>query len=147
VGSLKDVLAAEDVRQSVIEDAVKVVDDEVRSKRGISGLALKAGYKVFKKFKPGIMHEAVDRLLDEFSEAVDPFYQEHLEDGGKGSIGRIMNPRRGEVAEALLAITDSRARGFESGLIRKTYQKLRPTAVRHTEDAVPGVSRLIDRYI
>jgi hypothetical protein len=147
VGSLKDVLAAEDVRQSVIDDAVRLVDDEVRSKSGVSGLALKAGYKVFKKFKPGIMHEAVDRLLDEFSEAVDPFYQEHLASGSKESIGRIMNPRRREVAEALLAITDRRARGFESGLIKKTYQKLRPTAARHTQDAIPGVSRMIDRYI
>jgi hypothetical protein len=141
------VLAAEDVRQSVIDDAVRLVDEEVRSKSGVSGLALKAGYKVFKKFKPGIMREAVDKLLDEFSDAVDPFYQEHLEAGGTGSIGAIMNPRRREVAEALLAITDKRARGFESGLIKKTYQKLRPTAARHTEDAVPGVSRMIDRYI
>ncbi len=147
MGSLKDVLAAQDVRQNVIDDAVKLVDEEVRSKGGVSGLALKAGYKVFTKFKPGIMREAVDRLLDEFSEAVDPFYQEHLEAGGKGSIGGILNHRRREVAEALLSITDRRARGFESGLIKKTYLKLRPTAVRHTQDAVPGVSRLIDRYI
>ena len=147
MGALRDVLAAEDVRRRVIDDAVRLVDEEVSSKRGVSGLALKAGYKVFKKVKPGIMHEAVDRLLDEFSDAVDPFYQEHLEAGGEGSIGRIMNPRRHEVAEALLAITDRRARGFESGLIKKTYLKLRPTAARHTEDAIPGVTRLIDRYI
>jgi hypothetical protein len=147
VGSLNDILLAENTRTKVIDDAVALVDEEVRAKRGITGLAIKAGYKTFKKFKPGIMHAAVEKLIDEFSEAVDPYYQEWLEAGGEGSISKIMAPRRREVAESLLSITDARARNFESGLIKKTYQKLRPMAVRHTEDAVPGVCRLIDKYI
>jgi hypothetical protein len=147
VASLRDVITADEVRRSVIKDAVRLVDEEVGRKGGVTGLGLRAGYKVFKKFKPGIMQEAVDKLLDEFSDAVDPYYQEHLEAGAEGSISKIMVPRSREVAESLLAITDERARNFESGLIKKTYQKLRPMALRHTEEAVPGVCRMIDKYI
>lgn len=147
MGSLNDIILKGDVRRRVIDDAVRLVDDEVRSKGGLTGLALKAGYATFKAVKPGIMPVAVDKLLDEFSAAMDPFYQDWLAAGAKGSIGKVMLPRRAEVAEALLAITDERARGFESGIVKKTYKKLRPTALRHTEEAVPGVCRLIDRYI
>jgi hypothetical protein len=147
MGSLKDVLTEKDNRKKVIDDAVRLVDEEVGRKSGISGLALKAGYKTFKRFKPGIMPAAVDKLLDEFADAIDPFYQEWLEAGGQGSIGKILDPRREEVAEALLTITDARARGFESGIIKKTYKKLRPMAMGHTREAIPGVARMIDRYI
>ncbi len=147
MGSLQDVLLAQNVRNKVIQDAVKLVDDEVRSKSGISGMAIKAGYAVFKKVKPNVVQMAVDNLLDDFARALDPYYQEHLAQETHGSIARIMLPRRGRVAESLLAITDSRAEKHEAGVVKKTYQKLRPTAIRHTEDAIPGVCRLIDRYI
>ncbi len=147
MASLSDILTADDVRRRVVDDAAQLVEDEVRSKRGISGLAIKAGFKAFKKVKPGALHMAVNNLLDAFADAVDPFYQQHVESGKGGSVAQTFVPRRREVAEALLTITDARAKRFESGLIKKTYYKLRPVGVRNTEDAVPGICRLIDRYI
>jgi hypothetical protein len=50
------------------------------------------------------------------------------------------------VAESLLSITDARAEKHEGGVLKKTYYKLRPTAVKHTEAAVPGVARLVDKH-
>ena len=146
MGSLKDVLLAPGLRGKVIEDAIRLIDDEVASKSGVTGFALKAGYKVFKKVKPRVMHEAVDNLLDDFAAAIDPFYQEHLASGRKGSISETLLPKRSGVAQALLSITDRRAEKQEGGVVKATYHKLRPMAVRHTEDAIPGVCRLIDRY-
>ncbi len=147
MSSLSDILTADDVRRRVVDDAARLVEDEVRSKRGVSGLAIKAGFKAFKKVKPGALQMAVNNLLDAFADAVDPFYQEHLEAGRGGSVAQTFIPRKHDIAEALLAITDARARRFESGLIKKTYGKLRPMGVRNTEDAVPGICRLIDRYV
>lgn len=141
-----DVLTAEDVRKNVIRDAIRLVDEEVSSKKGVSGMAIKAGYKVFTKVQPNVMQVAVDNLLDDFARALDPYYQEYLESGGSGSISRVMLPQRKKVAESLLAITDARAEKHEGGIVKKTYYKLRPTAVKHTEEAIPGVCRLIDRY-
>jgi hypothetical protein len=143
---LKDVLLAQDARARVIDDAVELLEDEVRSKTGVSGMAVKAGYKVFKKVKPGVTRVAVDNLLDDFAEALDPYYQEHLESGRGGSIAQTLLPKRREVAESLLSITDARAEKHEGGVLKKTYYKLRPTAVKHTEAAVPGVARLVDKH-
>jgi len=143
---LSDILLADDVRRKVVDDAAQLVEDEVRSKRGVSGLAIKAGFKAFKKFRPGALPMAVNNLLDPFAAAVDPFYQDHVSSGKTGSVAQTFVPRAREVAEALLSITDARARRFESGVIKKTYQKLRPLGVKNTQEAVPGISRLIDKY-
>ena len=145
MGSLKDILTADDVRRNVIDDCCRLIEDEVRSKRGMSGLALKAGFKAFKKVKPGALPMAVDNLLDDFADAVDPYYQDHLESGNSTAV-QSFRPRAREIANGLLAITDRKAQRFERGVVRKTYEKLRPTAVNHTTDAIPGVARLVDKY-
>jgi hypothetical protein len=145
--SLKDVLTAPTVRRDVIRDTIKLVDEEVAAKRGVTGLALKAGYGVFKKIKPGVMQEAVDNLLDDFASALDPYYQQHIESSETGSISRTIMSQRKKVAESLLDITDSRAKKHKDGVVKKTYYKLRPTAIKHTEEAIPGVCRLVDKYI
>ncbi len=145
VPNLPDLLTADDVRRAVIDDCCQLIEDEVRAKRGMSGMALKAGFKAFKKVKPGALPMAVDGLLDDFAAAVDPFFQDHL-DSGNDSAVQSFRPRAREIADALLTITDRKAERFERGLVRKTYYKLRPTAVDHTTEAVPGVARLVDKY-
>ena len=72
---------AESDRSAVIRDSVRLIDEEVARKSGITGLALKGGYKVVKKLKSGRMIEkAVDHLLDDFTGALDSMYQEYCED-------------------------------------------------------------------
>jgi len=143
--ALTDIFTADEVRRSVVDDCCQLIEDEVRSKRGVSGLALKAGFKAFKKFKPGTLPVAVNNLLDDFAAAVDPFFQDHLESGNRSAV-QSFRPRAREIADALLVITDRKADRFDRGLIRKTYHRLRPMAVNHTTDAVPGVARLVDKY-
>ena len=56
------------------------------------------------------------------------------------------NARPGEVAEALLAITDERAQRTKNQVLKTAYEKLRPAGKKHVEAAVPRISRLIDKY-
>ena len=57
-----------------------------------------------------------------------------------------MNARAGEVADALLAISDERAARAKNQGLKKAYEKLRPTGKKHVEAAVPRVGRLIAKY-
>jgi hypothetical protein len=54
--------------------------------------------------------------------------------------------QRSRVADALLSVTDSKADGAQSGVVRKTYTKLRPSAKKHVEEAVPGLAVLLEKY-
>jgi hypothetical protein len=144
--SLPELLTKGDVRRRVIDDCCQLIEDEVRRKSGLTGMALKAGFKAFKAVKPGALATAVDNLLDEFAEAADPFYQDHVKSKPGRPVTETFGPRAHEIAGGLLVITDRRAERFDSGVVKKTYQKLRPSAVRHTEEAIPGVARLIDKH-
>ena len=132
-------------RGEMVDDCCKLLDSEVASKSGLSGLAVKAGYKVLKGIKPGAVRHAVDDLIDEFIEALEPFHAD-FEKGGSGSFGGYMKGRRGEIAEALIAVTDRRAQNADQKTLAKGYQKLRGTGVRNVEQAVPGLADLMDRY-
>lgn len=133
-------------RQIVIDDTVQLIDDEVAQKSGLSGMAIKGGYKVVKRLKPNMIEEAVDHLLDDFSEALDPLYQDFLEDDRTTTFEAYLQDHDGQAAEDLLGITDARAEKADNRVLKKTYGKLRGQAEKHVRQALPGVGRLIDRH-
>ena len=57
-----------------------------------------------------------------------------------------MNARAGQVADALLAISDERAARAKNQGAKKAYEKLRPSGKKHVETAVPRLGRLIAKY-
>lgn len=142
--TLLEQLGEGDKRQEVIEDACRTLDQEVSDKSGISGMAIKSAYKLVQGVSPGFIRHVVDHLLDDFLRAIDPVYQEAVQKGE--AVGPYLLSRRGEVAEALLAVTDDRARNARRAMIKKTYEKLRPTAKKHVEAAAPRLAQLLERH-
>lgn len=137
---------AEVDRDLVIKDTVKLIDSEVSSKSGLTGMALKGGYKVVKKLKNGRMISfAVDKLLNDFSAALEGLYDEFLESNASG-FDTFLVKNQDTAADALLGITDKKAEDAESKVIKKTYSKLRKTAKGHVVDALPGVGQLIEKH-
>jgi hypothetical protein len=144
VATLKERLGTGEKRQQVIGDACRVLDDEVNDKGGLGGMAVKAAYAVVKGVRPGFIRQAVDSLLDDFLEAIEPIHLEALEKGKRP--GEYLKSEASRVAESLLAVTDRKAERAESGLVRKTYDKLRPSAKKHVEAAAPRMGQLLDKY-
>ncbi|MGH3440353.1 MAG: DUF6918 family protein [Sciscionella sp.] len=143
--TLQEILLTNDNRQLVVTDCEKLIDDEVAGKSGVSGLAVKGGFGVVKKIKPGMIHDAVDSLLDDFVARLQPFYAEHLAAGG-GSLPAHLTGRSGEVADALLGITDERAERSQRPTIKKAYEKLRPKGKENVEEALPRLGELLAKY-
>ena len=142
--SLKEILTAPGRRPEVIADCVTVIDQEVASKGGLTGLAVKAAYATVKAIKPGIIPHAVDDLLDEFAEKLEPFQGQALE--ASQPVDEYVVGHDGEVAEALLSVTDARAKKSKHATIRKAYEKLRPSGKKHVMEAMPRVGRLLKKY-
>ncbi len=142
--SLSDALSAADKKEAVIDDCLALIDAEVADKGGISGLALKAGYSAVKGIKPGFIRGVVTDLLPEFAQALDPFYQEAVQKQKKPSEYFPQNGPR--VADALLSITDARAKTAKSSVVRSTYDKLRGTAKKNVEQALPRLGKLVEKH-
>ncbi len=135
-------------RPRLLSDCERLIDDEVRSKGGLSGLAIKGAYKVVCAVKPGLVREAMDGLLDDFVRRLEPFYEEHRSGGGEpGGFGDALSRKSGPVADALLGITDDRAKRAKNETLRSAYNKLRPQAKKHVEEAVPRVGRTLSPHL
>jgi hypothetical protein len=147
LGKLVDVLTSPPKHDQVVNDCVRVVDEEVDGKGGLSGLAVKAAYATVKAVKPGIIASAVASLLPEFARKLEPFYDAWQAEAPTETLERFLVARRSAVAEALLAVTDARAQRAENPIVRKAYDKLRPSGKRHVEEAVPRVGRVLERHL
>ena len=140
---MKEILGRPGTRPQVIADCERVIEEEVDSK-GLMGLPIKAAYKVVKAVKPGFVPEVIDHMLDDFSDRLDPVYQSAV--SKNEPVSAYFNSHSGEVAEALLAITDQRAQRAKNQAVKSTYEKLRPTAKKHVEAAVPRIGRLVAKH-
>jgi hypothetical protein len=142
--TLSEMLLVPGNRPKVVADCVQVINEEVDSKGGLTGLAVKGAYALVKAVKPGFVAEAVDHMLDDFVKRLEPFWADAQ--ARNEPVGPLMNARAGEVADALLAISDERSQRSKNATLRKTYEKLRPTGKKHVEAAVPRIGRLIAKY-
>jgi uncharacterized protein DUF6918 len=142
--NLPDVLTSDSKKGAVVDDCLALIDAEVGDKGGLSGLALKAGYKAVQGVKPGFVRQVVVDLLPEFARALDPLYQEAVASGR--SVRDHFNTNQGRVADALLSITDEKANRARSGLVKGTYEKLRSSARKNVESAVPRLAAMIEKH-
>jgi hypothetical protein len=143
MSTLKEILGPPATRKQVVVDCEKIIEEEVASK-GLMGMPIKLAYGAVKAIKPGFIPEVIDGLLDDFADRLDPLYQAAL--AKNEPVSAYMNARAGEAAEALLGITDQRAQRAKNHMVRGAYEKLRPMAKKHTEAAVPRVSRMVAKY-
>lgn len=142
--NLTDVLNDEAQRASIIEDVVRLVDGEVGRQRGLSGVAVKAGYKLVQGVKPGFVRNVVEALLPEFAEALDPIREQAIAQGQ--TVPGYFQTHATEIAEALLAVTDAKAQRSQHGSVKGAYSKLRGSARKNVEAAVPGLGAIVERY-
>ena len=143
MSTLNEVLAQPGTRTQVVADCEKLIEEEVNSK-GLMGIPIKAAYAIVKAVKPGFVPEVIDHMLDDFSSKLDPLYQQAKT--RNEPVSAHFTARPGEVAEALLSITDARAQRAKNQAIKGAYEKLRGSAKKHVEAAVPRIGRLIEKY-
>jgi hypothetical protein len=144
MSTLTEILLVPGTRPKVVADCARLVDEEVDSKGGLSGLAIKGAYMVVKAVKPGFINEAIEHMLDDFVRRLEPFHTEAQQKSEP--IGPFLSARAGAVAEALLAISDERAARAKNQTVKKAYEKLRPTGKKNVEAAVPRIGRLVAKY-
>lgn len=142
--NLIEALTSDSHKNAVVEDCVALVDAEVADKGGLTGLAIKAGYKAVQGIKPGFVRQVVIDLLPEFAQALEPLYQE-AKAGGK-PVREHFTSNSSRVADALLGITDEKAKRSKSGVVRTTYEKLRGSAKKNVEAAVPRLAAMVEKH-
>jgi hypothetical protein len=142
--TLSEILTDEAKKPQIVADCCQLIDEEVKDKGGISGLAIKAGYGTVKGIKPGFIEKAVTDLLPDFATALTPIYDDAKSQNKP--VADFFSANSARVADALLAITDAKAARAKSGVAKGAYEKLRGSAKKNVEAAVPRLGRMIEKY-
>lgn len=127
-------------RPAVVADLTRAVEAEVDSKGGLSGAAIKAGFKAVSKLSPDLVGKAVNAMLPEWAERLEPLWQSR----GEQPFGAYLAANSGQAADALLAVTDERAAQPKHAKVAKIYNGLRPKAKDQVEAALPRIGSVIE---
>lgn len=142
--TLTEALKDADLMRRIVEDGVRIIDEEVQAKRGLSGKALRVGYRTIKKIKPDIIHSSLAMLLPGFAPAIDPHWDRAV---ASGDTDRYFRDNRDRVADDLLAVTDRRGEVARNRVMIKVYKSLRGKAKEHTAGSVHRIPELIQKYV
>jgi hypothetical protein len=127
----------------LINDCCNMIDQQLAAKSGISGMAIKAAFAALKGAKPGYIPYIVEQLLPQFLTALDPLWYEGEKNGDPVA---YLNAKTSETADAMLSITDARIKHSNNSLVKGTYEKLRGSAKKHVEAAVPDLVQIVNKY-
>ena len=112
---------------------------------GVSGSAVKLAHKTVTTFQPGHVRHMVGVLLPEMADALEPYWTGFNASDGF-AFGDYLAKRGGEVAQALLSVTDARAAASDRPTVIKAYGSVRGSAVKHVQAALPRVGDLVLKY-
>lgn len=131
----------QDTKSMVVVACVKLMDEQVAAKTGLSGLALKTAYGIVKGIGPSYIPGALERLLPEAFAALDSLWDEGIQVGNPVD---HLSQNRSRAADLLLSITDTRIERSNNGIVRASYQKFRKSVKSDVEEAVPGLAAIIE---
>lgn len=137
-------------RERLLDGCVAVLDREVAAKTGAVAFALKHAYKQVSKLEGGhLIRNVFDKLLDEFVEAIEPFFTEWvvLPPATRGSFRDYVAARDAAVAEALLRVTDRERDRVDNRVLVLAYNSLRGTALKLVRESVPAVAAMIAAHV
>jgi hypothetical protein len=143
--TLHDILLTPETQPAVVADGLTLIQQEVASKSGVSGTGVKLAYKTANTFASGYLQSTVENLLPDMVTRLEPYWAEYAVSGASG-FGDYLAKRGDEVSEALLSITDERAKGSGRAVIVKSYRAIRGSAAKNVTAALPAVGALVEKY-
>lgn len=143
--TLNEMLLAPDVQPHVITDCKALVEQELATKSGISGTAVKVAYKAVTTFAHGYYQEMIEMMLPDMAGKLEPYWADFTASGGS-DFGGYLAKRPEEVSEALLSVTDDVAAHGERAVILKAYGAVRGGAGKHIEAALPNLGAMVQKY-
>jgi hypothetical protein len=145
MATLQEILLTPQNQPHVIDDCMTLIDQEVASKSGISGTAVKLAYKTANAFASGYLRSMVELLAPDMILKLEPYWAD-FNGSGAGDFGDYLVKRGDEVSEALLSVTDERAQTSTRPTILKAYKTVRGGASKHVTAALPALGALVQKY-
>jgi hypothetical protein len=146
MATLESTLLSPNRREKLVADCVRLIEAQIASRGPIRRIALGAGLAVLDAIKPHALQRAVGGLLPDFAAALDPLYQRFLT-SKRVDFSEFLDAHPTEAVEALIAVTDRRARNSANAAVRATYERLRGSAETEVRSALPALGRVLSSHL
>jgi len=143
--TLQEILLAPDTQPKVLNDCYELIQQEVSDLSGISGTAIKLGYKTVAAFMPNHIRYLLEQLVPGLVDQLQPYWADFHAAGGS-DFGDYLTKRGDEVSQSLLTVTDARAERSDRPTIIKAYRSVRGSAGKHIQAALPRLGDLVSKY-
>ena len=143
--TLTEIMLTPETQPAVVADCMKLIQQEVAGKSGVSGTAVKLAYKTASSFAPGYLQSKVEDMVPDMVAQLEPFWADFAASGASG-FGDYLVKRGDEVSEALLSVTDAYAATGTRPVILKAYRTVRGGAAKHVTAALPNLGSLVQKY-
>jgi hypothetical protein len=143
--TLQEILLAPDTEPKVLDDCYELIQQEVSDLSGISGTAIKLGYKTVATFMPNHIRYLLEQLVPGLVDQLQPYWADFHAAGGS-DFGDYLTKRGDEVSQSLLTVTDARAERSDRPTIIKAYRSVRNSAGKHIQAALPRLGDLVTKY-
>ncbi|WP_299402894.1 hypothetical protein [Acaryochloris sp. IP29b_bin.148] len=140
---LKDQFENEDKQASIAADCAQLMDEQVATKTGLSGLAIKTAYRAFKGIGPGYIPRVLQSLVPQALDALDPMWTEGMQSGDPV---KHLSQNSSATADVLLGVTDQKLSQAKNKIVIATYKKVRKSVKGDVEEAVPGLAQILGNY-
>ena len=131
-------------KAKVVEACTRLVETEVERKSGLVGVAVRTGFKTVRAVLPRFVPRAFEVLLPDFAPAIDPHFAKAR---ASGDVVGWFAGHSGDIADALLGVTDARAARADHAVLLRVYRSLRGRARDHVIEAVPGLARIVLEHV
>ena len=133
-------------RTEFIAECGALVEKVASAQSGISGMAIKGGLAAAKKADANVVPKALERILPDVLDALDPRWQDFA-DSGKDDFGAFLEPRQEEVSDEIMNIADKHVEKVNSAALRKPYNSLRGKATKILSPEVPAFGRIVQKHM
>lgn len=140
---LSEQLNKQSLKSNIAADCAALIDEQVSSKGGVSGIALKTSYKIVKGLKADYIPRAIHNLLPEVLSALDPMWDEGVQLGDPVA---YLSSNSDRTADTILGVTDAKIERTTNKPIRSAYDKLRKSVKGDISAAVPSLAQILGKY-
>jgi len=142
MSTLVELIGKDPIRPLVVTDCIALIDAQVKQK----GFVIKSAYAMIKGIKKTFVPETVNALLDDWLGKLNPHYEKWAAQKSTTFSDYVVS-RSDEVAEDLLSVTDARAEKTSHTTAKKMYGRMREGAKKNVIEAIPELSKMIERHI
>ncbi|WP_043766273.1 DUF6918 family protein [Algiphilus aromaticivorans] len=146
MSQLRDRIMQSPREATVVRECAHMIESFLSGAGGMKGFTLRSALHTAQRARPDLLEQSSRRLLPEFLDALDPYYQKWDPSTEPDFAAQLMR-HEDAACDAVLAVADARAQRSSNRVVTSIYSRMRGGARKDVERVFPELATLIAREL